>query len=150
MSRLGFSRPRVARDDAEDLCLERFDYTPITSRWAVVRLVTRMRADIGLPAAPSLVISAAEPSRFPARACVTETRLSDPAGGASTLWRGAFAVELELVVDPDADFALWTGDDRLMSLPAPVRRRITPRTLDLRAPAPVRPAGEATAVARRR
>jgi soluble lytic murein transglycosylase-like protein len=130
--------------------LERFDYSPITGRWAVVRLVTRLREDIGLPPAPTLVINGTELCATHARACVIERRLSDSTGSISTLWRGAFAVPLELVSDADAGFTLCHGDELLMALPAPTLRCITHRSLDLRAPAPPRPAGQGASAARRR
>jgi membrane-bound lytic murein transglycosylase B len=134
-----------------DIALERFDYSRIGSRLAVVRLVTRMRTDVGLPADPRLVVdhgTGDSPHLFPARACRTEQRLQTADGG--LLWRGAFAMPAELVEHPDAAFALYTGDELALLLPVPRLRAIEHRTLQVRPPLAPRPGVLAPGQVRRR
>jgi membrane-bound lytic murein transglycosylase B len=134
-----------------DIALEQFDYSRVGSRLAVVRLVTRMRTDIGLPADPRLVVdhgTTDAPQLFPARACRTEQRLHTADG--SLLWRGAFAMPVELVEHPDAAFALHTGGELALTLPAPRLRAIEHRSLQVRPPLAPRPGVLAPGHVRRR
>jgi cell wall-associated NlpC family hydrolase len=119
-----------------DIALERFDYSRVGTRWAVVRLVTRMRTDVGLPADPRLVVdhgAADGPHVFPVRACRTEQRLPGGAGG-TLLWRGTFAMPVELVEHSGAAFALRNADALALALPVPRLRQIQRRSLELRPP----------------
>src|ERR1700761_5434171 len=95
-----------------DLALERFEYSRIGARLAVVRLVTRLRTDVGLPADPRLAVDHGTSGGlhlFAARACRTEQRLQTADGG--LLWRGAFAMPVELVEHAHAAFALYDAED---------------------------------------
>ena len=134
--------------------LERFDYSPLGTRWAVMRLVTRLREDIGLPTTTRLIVEhplGGASQHFPARACFTDRRLRQSERGTpSLLWRGVFAVPVRVAEAPDASFALYADDELIMALPAPARRTITPRSLRLAPPPPARAGALAGLASRRR
>ena len=87
------------------------DHAPADQHRTLIRVLARLAAQLGQPAAAELVVSHAEAAwlSFPARAWS-----QDPAG----LWRGVFAVPAAVIERPQFGFTLTTAGHTLV-LPHP-------------------------------
>ena len=114
--------------------LERFDYSRVGQRWAVLRLLAQLGATHGAPRAPTLLIhEGRETTYYPARACALERRLLGGPGGAThqRLWRAAWALPIELIEGDRALFELAATGRLGLGLPAPELRVIKLASLPL-------------------
>jgi hypothetical protein len=129
------------------LSLERFDFSRVGDQWTVVRLLTRLQAELDPNALAAMCGGQAQLiidhgdlrtwSRHPARACRFERRLApaacrdDRSGGSELLWHASFAIPLAFVEAREAIFELAAGDQLALALPAPQARFATARPLPL-------------------
>jgi Transglycosylase SLT domain len=121
------------------LALERFDYSRVGQRWAVLRLLAGLGSNLGAPAQARLVVQpgadgACGPQSlsYPARACALERRLlgrQGDQGASGLLWRASFAVPLEVVECPQALFEFTVPGRAALALPTPELRILTPQAL---------------------
>jgi Transglycosylase SLT domain len=133
------------------LRLERFDYSRVGQRWAVLRLLAGLGSNLGAPAQARLVVRRGaegvcgpeivrgpeivcgpEIVSYPARACALERRLlgrQGDEGASGMLWRACFAVPLEVVEYPQALFEFTVSGRVALALPTPGLRILTPQAL---------------------
>jgi hypothetical protein len=136
--------PNAKPDDL--LSMERFDFSRVGDQWTLVRLLTRLQAELDPKALAALCGGQAQLiidhgdlrtwSRHPARACRLERRLvaagrDQRRGGSELLWHASFAIPRAFVEAREAIFELAAGDHLALALPAPQARFATARPLPL-------------------
>ena len=98
---------RTARDSADAdawLDIERFEYVRLGEHLAVVRLLAGLGAELRPPTAAMLVLEAGpDTAIYAARGCRLEHTRRPQALGGEFVWRGFFAVRLDLVEYPRRD-----------------------------------------------
>jgi murein DD-endopeptidase MepM/ murein hydrolase activator NlpD len=107
--------------DAHRLLLQRFDYLSKHRSPALLSLAVRMPIELPRQARPVLIVEheAAE-QLFSPRVVSTSNFPSGGEGG--WLWRGVFGVPSQLLIQPQAAFAVRFLDDLVLRLPAPADR----------------------------
>ncbi|MGH2873354.1 MAG: hypothetical protein ACRDL5_12960, partial [Solirubrobacteraceae bacterium] len=110
------------------IAIERFEYARVGERLVVLRLLTRLAADLGAPAHAYLEVTPAvgpmaggPTARAAAQGCRLERRLARDRGDEALLWRAAFALPLELVQCPST-FALVADEWGVLALALPIAR----------------------------
>jgi soluble lytic murein transglycosylase-like protein len=100
------------------LALERFEYSPLAGRWAVVRMRAALESEFQVPACARLLISRG-PSVSSHGTFVNAADRRSREVGAELVWLASFAVPLEIVEYPQALFELLTPARPVCVLPAP-------------------------------
>jgi cell wall-associated NlpC family hydrolase len=96
------------------LALERFDSSPLTGRWAVVRMVAAMGAELEIPAGAKLVVE-----RGTRRTTHGPFVSAADRRGSELLWLASFAIPLDVVQHTGALFELMAPGRPVVGLPLP-------------------------------
>ena len=100
------------------LKIERFDYSPLAGRWAVVRMLAVLEADLRPPAGARLLVRRG-PAVSSHGAFVSAADRRTTGAATELLWIASFAVLLEIVEYPNALFELSAPGRAAFALPAP-------------------------------
>ena len=100
------------------MTLERFDCSPLAGRWAVVRMLAALEAELRPPAGARLFVRRG-PAVSSHGAFVSAADRRDTGATSELLWIASFAVPLEIVEYPGALFELCVPGRPVLSLPAP-------------------------------
>jgi murein DD-endopeptidase MepM/ murein hydrolase activator NlpD len=108
--------------DAQSLLLERFDYLSKQRSPVLLSLAVRMPIELPRQARPVLIVEREAVEQFFSARLVSTSDFRS-GGEGEWLWRGVFGVPSQLLVQPQAAFAVRFLDDLVLPLPAPASRR---------------------------